>query len=140
MRCYVFAFASQASRSPYSAGSPIFEGVSFSVNPADRIAIVGPNGAGKSTLLRLIAGNLEPTRGGILRRNPLLFAVADQGLSIELATSLFDFVFEAAGPLAQLRKAIQELDGQLSDAQCACEFAARISEYEERGETGRRPQ
>ena len=46
--------------------SPVlFENVSFSVNPADRVAVVGPNGSGKSTLLRLITGNLDPSRGGM---------------------------------------------------------------------------
>lgn len=117
----------------YSCGSQIFEGASFSVNPADRIAIVGPNGAGKSTLLRLLAGELEPTCGEIVRRHSLLVAVADQGLSAGSALTVFDFVFDALGPLAPVRKAILELERQLSDLECACEYAARIGEYEERG-------
>jgi ABC-type phosphate/phosphonate transport system ATPase subunit len=59
--------------------SPVlFENVSFSVNPVDRVAIVGPNGSGKSTLLRLIAGDLQPTRGHIIRRRELQITVADQ--------------------------------------------------------------
>src|SRR5580693_1672295 len=59
--------------------SPVlFENVSFSVNPVDRVAIVGPNGSGKSTLLRLIAGDLQPTRGRIIRQRALQIAVADQ--------------------------------------------------------------
>jgi ATP-binding cassette, subfamily F, member 3 len=117
----------------YSCGSALFEGASFSVNPADRIAIVGPNGAGKSTLLRLIAGELEPARGEVVRRRPLLTAVADQEISFGLSSTLFDFVFEALGSLALLRKTIRELEGQLSDSRCAGDYANRINEYQERG-------
>ncbi|MGC2706417.1 MAG: ABC transporter ATP-binding protein [Candidatus Acidiferrales bacterium] len=38
-------------------------GISFSVQPAESVAIVGPNGAGKSTLLRVLATLILPTRG-----------------------------------------------------------------------------
>jgi ABC-type multidrug transport system ATPase subunit len=38
---------------------------SFTINPADRIAILGPNGSGKSTLLQMIAGYVSPTKGKV---------------------------------------------------------------------------
>src|SRR5215813_5764221 len=117
----------------YSCGSSLFGDASFSVNPADRLAIVGPNGAGKSTLLRLLSGELAPTSGQVVRRCPLLIAVADQGLSTELPSTLFDFVFDALRPLASLRKAIRGLETQLADPRCAYEYASRINDYEESG-------
>jgi len=43
-----------------------------------RIAIVGPNGAGKSTLMNLILGELEPTKGEILRNRNLRVAKFSQ--------------------------------------------------------------
>ena len=39
--------------------------LSFSVKRGEFLAIVGPSGCGKSTILSLIAGLLEPERGGI---------------------------------------------------------------------------
>jgi ATPase subunit of ABC transporter with duplicated ATPase domains len=117
----------------YSSGYPLFEGASFSVNPTDRIAIVGPNGAGKSTLLHLLTGRLEPVRGEIIRRNPLIVSSVGQSVMIESASTLFDFVFDAVGAPAPLRKAIHELEGRLSDASCATEYATLINEYGECG-------
>ena len=43
----------------------IFSNVSFTVEAAERVAIVGANGAGKTTLMRLLAGDLKPTAGRI---------------------------------------------------------------------------
>ncbi|MCR5139051.1 MAG: ABC-F family ATP-binding cassette domain-containing protein [Bacteroidaceae bacterium] len=42
---------------------PLFEGVSYVINPRDRIALVGKNGAGKTTMLRILAGLQPPTDG-----------------------------------------------------------------------------
>jgi len=62
----------------YSCESSILEGVSFSIDPGDRLAIVGANGVGKSTLLRLLAGQLQPTSGEIIVRSGLQISVVDQ--------------------------------------------------------------
>ena len=47
------------------APRPVWENISFSIHPGDRIAIVGNNGAGKSTLLQVLAGVMKPTSGAI---------------------------------------------------------------------------
>ena len=43
------------------AGSLLFEGVSFSVERRNRLALAGPNGAGKTTLLRMLVGESDFT-------------------------------------------------------------------------------
>jgi ABC transport system ATP-binding/permease protein len=45
----------------------LFKDLTWHVGPGDRIGIVGVNGAGKTTLLRLLAGELEPDRGRVVR-------------------------------------------------------------------------
>lgn len=48
------------------ADVPLFEPVSFDLNPHQAIQLMGPNGSGKSTLLRSIGGLLPPRPGAVL--------------------------------------------------------------------------
>lgn len=49
-----------------TAGGPVLDRVSFTLEPGTTTAIVGPSGSGKSTILALIAGLHEPTGGRVL--------------------------------------------------------------------------
>jgi zinc transport system ATP-binding protein len=44
---------------------PVIDGVGFTVDAGEFVALVGPNGAGKSTLLRLLLGLAPPQRGSV---------------------------------------------------------------------------
>jgi ABC transport system ATP-binding/permease protein len=44
-------------------GNPVLDGVSLTVQPGERIALVGRNGSGKSTLMKLMAGLHDPDSG-----------------------------------------------------------------------------
>jgi ATP-binding cassette subfamily F protein uup len=48
-------------------GDPMLDAVSLHVEAGERACLVGRNGCGKSTLLRLLAGEMEPDSGEILR-------------------------------------------------------------------------
>lgn len=49
----------------YPHGKKIFEGINFSMNKGDKVALVGSNGSGKTTLFHLIMGLLKPDKGDI---------------------------------------------------------------------------
>ncbi len=77
-----------------SAGERIlFDDLSWSIGPGDRIGLVGVNGAGKTTLLRLFTGELQPTAGKIkqgrtLQIGHLTQAVAELGGSDRVLESV----------------------------------------------------
>ena len=44
-------------------GTAVLDGLTFSVEPGQRLGVLGPNGGGKSTLLRALLGELTPLAG-----------------------------------------------------------------------------
>jgi ABC-type multidrug transport system fused ATPase/permease subunit len=52
-------------RYSYVEGRDVLHGISLSLSPGERLAMVGPSGAGKSTLGRLLAGIHGPRTGSV---------------------------------------------------------------------------
>ena len=66
----------------YSTGVAL-EDINWEVKPGDRVGLVGVNGAGKSTQLKIIAGEIEPTAGEIIRPASLHIAYLTQEFEVE---------------------------------------------------------
>ena len=45
----------------------VLRDASFSVTTGERLGLVGPNGSGKTTQLRILAGDIEPTTGDVVK-------------------------------------------------------------------------
>ncbi|MFN7297564.1 MAG: ATP-binding cassette domain-containing protein, partial [Pseudanabaena sp.] len=56
----------------------VLKDVNWEVKTGDRIGLVGVNGAGKSTQLKIIAGEIEPTSGQVVRPTSLKIAYLSQ--------------------------------------------------------------
>jgi elongation factor 3 len=60
------------------AEKPQLLGVSVRVSMASRVACVGANGAGKSTMIKLLTGEMEPSKGKVIKHPNCRFAYVAQ--------------------------------------------------------------
>jgi ATPase subunit of ABC transporter with duplicated ATPase domains len=86
-------------------GRILFEDVTCTFLDGRRYAITGPNGAGKTTLMKILAGEMEPTKGSISRPKKLGILRQDQFAFDEYR--VIDTVVMGNAPLW---KALQERD------------------------------
>jgi len=89
-------------------GIPLFAGADLEINSGDRIGLTGPNGAGKSTLLRILAGELAPASGDVVRRAGLRVVWLPQEAPRCPDVTLFERVMAADMRLAELRLRMEE--------------------------------
>ena len=69
----------QAKRVSKSLGGRVlFSGLDLVLSPGTKLGLLGPNGSGKTTLIRLLAGEMEPDSGEIVRADGLRTVLFDQ--------------------------------------------------------------
>ncbi|MGH8775566.1 MAG: ABC-F family ATP-binding cassette domain-containing protein [Jiangellaceae bacterium] len=86
-------------------GRVLLDDVSFRVGDGSKVALVGANGSGKTTLLRIIAGDVDPHGGAVMRTGGL--GVMRQFVS-RGATNVRDLLLSVAPP--RVRVAASALD------------------------------
>lgn len=63
------------------------DGVSFSLEAGERLALLGPSGAGKTTLLRCLAGLQKAERGALERSGPVALVFQDDAVFPHLSVA-----------------------------------------------------
>ena len=115
----------------------IFENVSFTILPHDRIGLVGKNGSGKTTLFDMMTNQQDPDSGSINTSKAAIIDYAEQEKDDYLEMSLFEYVASARSDLLELRKKITDLEEILTtqpDNNKAVEQLGKLhSHYEHEG-------
>jgi ATP-binding cassette subfamily F protein 3 len=96
-------------------GSPLFDEISFLVNPKDKIALVGKNGAGKTTLLRIFSGKQLPTKGKITIPKDLIIGYLPQHMIHNEGTTVMQEAEKAFEHITELQDEIERMNVELGE-------------------------
>ena len=89
------------------------DGVNFSVEDGEFVAVVGTSGSGKSTLLHMMGGLDTPTSGNVIVRDKELSKMNDEQLTIFRRRNI-GFIFQSQQVTALVQKRlIHRVPGQL---------------------------
>jgi ATP-binding cassette subfamily F protein 3 len=92
----------------YSIGTRVLlDGISFSIEPGQRIGLVGRNGCGKSTFIKMLAGRIKPDLGSVSLQKGARLGYLTQDPELNLENTLRA---EAAAGFIELGKMHIELD------------------------------
>jgi len=94
----------------------VLKDVSWEVKAGDRIGLVGVNGAGKSTQLKIIAGEMEPTSGEVIRPNNLHIAYLTQEFEVDPGRTVREEFWRAFGEANRVHEALAEVHRQMETA------------------------
>jgi ATPase subunit of ABC transporter with duplicated ATPase domains len=103
----------------------LFENVVVSFSEGRRYGLTGPNGAGKSTFMKILAGDLEPDTGSVVRPEKTSVLRQDQYAFEDVR--VLDVVVMGN---KKLWAAMQEKEELLASAELTDEQGARLGELE----------
>ncbi len=95
-------------------GWELFKGISFLINPKERIGLVGKNGAGKSTLLKIICGEQQPTEGMISKNGECTIAYLPQQMKVSDTATVFEETSKAFHEVLELEKELERLNQEIA--------------------------
>ncbi len=95
-------------------GWTLFDGISFLINPKERIGLVGKNGAGKTTILKLIAGLQQPTSGAVTKNADCTIGYLPQQMQVADTTTLIAETAKAFEEVLALEAEIERLTAEIA--------------------------
>ena len=96
-------------------GTPLFEEVSFLVNPKEKISLVGKNGAGKSTMLKVFAGLQQSSGGRVSMPKDFKIGYLPQHLLVNDDKTVMDEAKTAFGDVLDTQKRVERLTQELAE-------------------------
>jgi ATP-binding cassette, subfamily F, member 3 len=114
------------------SGTPLFDGVSFTVKRRDRVALAGANGAGKTTLLRAILGETSLQGGELAFAKGSRIALHDQRPPRERKLSLREYALSGAADLVAIEQELRQLEEAMASGEHGPSTLRRYSEAQAR--------
>ena len=95
--------------------TPLFQGVSYIINPKDRIALVGKNGAGKSTMLKILAGLQSPTDGMVNMPKDISVCYLPQVMKLADSRTVREETEQAFAHIGEQKALIDRLAAEMAE-------------------------
>lgn len=116
-------------------GPELLDGVTLHIERGERVCLVGRNGAGKSTLMRIIAGEISPDSGTVIREQGVRIASLEQEVPQDLSGTVFESVSAGLGGIVDLLPVYHELSNRLSRADKPAQLVAELERIQHRIES-----
>ncbi|MGJ3247965.1 MAG: ABC-F family ATP-binding cassette domain-containing protein [Elainellaceae cyanobacterium] len=94
----------------------VLKNVNWEVKSGDRIGLVGVNGAGKSTQLKIIAGEVEPTSGEVIRPSNLHIAYLTQEFEVDPGRTVREEFWTVFSEANQAQQALAHVQRRMEAA------------------------
>jgi ATP-binding cassette subfamily F protein uup len=109
------ALLSVQSLSMSYGGPKLLDGVSFTLEPGERVSLLGRNGEGKSTLMRILSGAESPDEGTLAFTSGARVAMLGQEVPRDMPGTTRDLVEHRLGPRAHETHTARKIDQLFSE-------------------------
>ena len=92
----------------------LLDGVQLVVKPGERVGLVGRNGAGKSTLLKIIAGEMSPQEGNVVKPAHFTLGYLHQDMLLPKGKTVIEETMTAFSEVLALEKELERIHGELA--------------------------
>jgi ATP-binding cassette subfamily F protein uup len=107
-------------------GPELLDGVTLHIERGERVCLVGRNGEGKSTLMRMIAGEISPDSGTVVREQGVRIASLEQEVPQALSGTVFESVSAGLGGIVDLLSEYHELSNRLGHSDDTTHLVAEL--------------
>ena len=94
-------------------GVDVLRGVSFQINPNEKVGLVGRNGAGKTTVFRMITGEEAPDSGDIVKMNGLKLGLLQQHVDFEPGETIHTAALSAFKEIHDIEAEMRALERRM---------------------------
>jgi ATP-binding cassette subfamily F protein 3 len=91
----------------------VFDGLSISFHPKQKVGLIGQNGSGKTTLFRMILGQEVPDTGSVSVQKDLKIGYLPQEPDFPDEKTVFEVMHEGLGELSEKHRRLESLSAKL---------------------------
>lgn len=96
-------------------GKYLFKDVNYRISSGDKISLVGANGTGKSSLIKIIAGQLEPESGEVIKQKRISIGYLPQDNVTHIGKTLLEEASSALSDIVELQHKEKLITDSLND-------------------------